>query len=95
MGVFKAISEKLVLAAELSGQKQAQRQLLRMSAVQLDDIGISRTRLLEGLSAWPWAVESSDSNNSEMAEVGLKPAPAITSVVDSTSDIAQEQRHVA
>ena len=95
MAFFKAISEKFVRAAELSGQKQAQRQLLRMSAVQLDDIGISRTRLLGGISAWPWTIESSAINNGEMAEAGLKPAPAVTTVVANTSDDEQEQRHVA
>ena len=95
MGVLKAISERFVRAAQLSGQRQAQRQLLRMSAVQLDDIGISRAKLLDGLSAWPWTAESGDSNNCKTAAVGFKPAPAVTKVTDNISDVAQEQRRVA
>ena len=95
MSFFKAISEKFVRAAELSGQKQAQRQLLRMSAVQLDDIGISRTKLLDGVSGWPWTIESSDSSIEEMSTVGLKPAPVVTTIIDNTADVEQEQRHIA
>ena len=95
MGVFKALSKKLVQSAVRRGHRQAQQQLLSLSNRQLNDLGVSRLKLLEGVSAWPWMTESKQDMGLEMPMAGLSLAPVVTTVVQTTIEVAQEQRQVA
>ena len=92
MGILKAISERFIEASMRRGRRQARQQLLHMSNRQLHDFGISRLKLLEGISAWPWSSEPEDCNTSD---AGLKPAPVVTNIGMEVSDVAHEQRQVA
>ena len=72
MGIFKSIGKKLTHGMELSARRQVRQQLLHMSDRQLTDAGFSRVKLLEGVSAWPWAVES---ENDTAAKVEVSSSP--------------------
>ena len=88
MSIFSIISGKFLTAIERRSQRIARRELLNMSDRQLEDFGISRHSLMEGVSAWPWK----EALNQELAGRGLARIPAITTVtgeVPSTKVIKQ------
>lgn len=95
MGFLKSFGRKFVQSADRHGRRQAQRQLLSMSDNQLNDFGISRLKLLEGVSAWPWAVEAEDGKSSEIKVADLESAPVLINVVEEQIDVQQDQRQVA
>ena len=76
MSIISVISGKFLAAAERRGRRMARQQLLRMSDRQLEDFGISRYSLMEGISAWPWQ----EVPTGELAGEGLVRVPAITNV---------------
>ena len=76
MSIFSIIGDKLLTAIERRSHRIARRELLSMSDRQLEDFGISRHVLMEGVFAWP----SKEVPSQELAEGGLARIPAITSV---------------
>ena len=54
-----------MLAAEMSGRRKARQHLLTLSDQQLEDADLSRERLLQGLSAWPWQKLPADTMEAE------------------------------
>ena len=86
MSIFSMISGRFLAAAERRGQRMARQQLLNMSNRQLEDFGISRLALMEGISAWPWK----EVPTGELAGEGLARIPAIIDVpkdVQSSKEI--------
>ena len=76
MSFLNAISDKFLASAERRGRRMARTQLLNMSDRQLNDFGVSRHLLMEGISAWPWR----DASTADLAGEGLARIPAITNV---------------
>ena len=56
--VFKSIKDIYVSAAMKHSKGRLRTQLLGMTDRQLEDYGFSRDALLQGISAWPWRVDS-------------------------------------
>ena len=78
MGIFNTLKNKLIQSAVHTGKVKARRQLLSMPDRQLTDFGVSRELLVEGVSAWPWRIES----QRHYAGEGLTIMPAITQVAE-------------
>lgn len=76
MGFFNRIKNNMIEASLRAGKAKACRQLLAMSDRQLEDFGMSRELLEQGISAWPWKAE----HTGEYAGEGLAIVPAITQV---------------
>ncbi len=51
---MKFIKETIVELLSNSSKNRAAKELLMLSDKQLQDIGLSRAKLLEGASAYPW-----------------------------------------
>ena len=86
MSILNVISGKFLASAERRGRRMACGQLLNMSDRQLEDFGVSRHLLMEGISAWPWR----EALAGELAGEGLARIPVISNVrkdVQSTKEI--------
>lgn len=81
MSVFTSLKNSFLFTMELRGRRVAQQELLKLSDRQLEDFGISRYLLTEGVSAWPWKAES----DVEAAFSSVKNTSAI-SVSDNAVD---------
>ena len=56
--MFTSIKNSFFFSMERRGRRVAQLELMKLSDRQLEDFGISRYLLIEGISAWPWKAES-------------------------------------
>ena len=94
MSFLNAISNKFSASAERRGRRMARTELLNMSDRQLNDFGVSRHLLIEGISAWPWREASAE----ELTGEGLASIPAITNVrksVIGTKDIEKAVKELS
>ena len=63
MSILNILSDVVLVAFEKSGRRKALAELSTMSDRTLEDLGISRALLSQGISAWPWR------SNMELNEV--------------------------
>ena len=54
MSILNTISEVVLAAFEKSGRRKALAELNTMSDRTLEDLGISRALLSQGIQSWPW-----------------------------------------
>lgn len=62
--ILRVINEAMMGAAK----ERVREELLRRSDRQLDDIGVSRELLLQGVKAWPWRVNATDGANATLVQ---------------------------
>jgi len=82
--IINNIKEAFVNAAVHNGKSRLRNQLLSMSDRQLEDYGFSKTLLAEGVSAWPWRVDSvadAVAAGASLRAQGINDSPAVTQVV--------------
>ena len=63
-----------VQGLELAGRERLRKELLGYSERRLEDMGFSSSKLMEGLSAWPWRIEEVvvTNNVTSIAQVNAK-----------------------
>ncbi len=54
MSILNVLSDVVLAAFEKSGRRKALAELNTMSDRTLEDLGISRALLSQGISSWPW-----------------------------------------
>jgi len=54
MSIFTTVSDAIFAAFEKSGRRKALAELNTLSDQTLENLGISRSLLSQGISAWPW-----------------------------------------
>jgi uncharacterized protein YjiS (DUF1127 family) len=73
--VIKNIFKKIMLMREVSSRARVARELLVLSDQQLRDVGLSRVKLEEGVSAYPWrlaeAVSITTAKSSKQTEQAM------------------------
>ena len=57
MSILNILSDVVLAAFEKSGRRKALAELNTMSDRTLEDLGISRALLSQGISSWPWKSE--------------------------------------
>ena len=83
MSIFNTISTKFLASTERRGRRMARQELMRMSDRQLEDFGMSRHLLMEGISAWPWQNIPAE----KVAERNLASIPAISYVAKDVQGV--------
>jgi len=103
MTIFTSFKKNFINAMERRGQRAAHQELMKMTDRQLDDFGISRYLLIEGISAWPWKPEGEADvaltgvrkpSPSAAALDELKQVPGTLQVVDGKRDSAEIKRAI-
>ena len=93
MDIFASIKNSFFFSMERRGRRVAQQELMKLSDRQLEDFGISRYLLIEGISAWPWKTENDveaafsrvkNTSSSDIAVDGLKQVPGVMQDVAAT-----------
>ena len=64
MSILNTISEVVLAAFEKSGRRKALAELNTMSDRTLEDLGISRALLSQGIQSWPWKSNMEGINDS-------------------------------
>lgn len=90
MNVFNKIKNAVVAASVHNGRVRARQELMRMSERQLTDFGFSRELLMEGVSAWPWRVESDEVVAVETSVSGsaVKPSHARQEIKQAINELS-------
>lgn len=63
MSILNILSDVVLAAFEKSGRRKALAELNTMSDRTLEDLGVSRSLLSQGLQSWPWK------SNMEVADI--------------------------
>ena len=81
--IFNNLKESFVSAAMKSSKSRLRVQLLGMSDRQLEDFGFSRDSLLQGITAWPWRLDSvadAVAAGTSLKAEGIAAAPTVTQI---------------
>lgn len=81
--IFNSIKEVFVNIAMHHTKSRLRQQLLGMSDRQLQDFGFSRELIIEGVSAWPWRIDTvadAVSAGTDLRKEGLSVAPVVSQV---------------
>ena len=65
MSILNTLSDIVLAAFEKSGRRKALAELNTMSDRTLEDLGISRALLSQGIASWPWKSEMEVSNTAK------------------------------
>jgi len=77
------IFDRIIKSFELSGRARTLQILRGLSDRQLDDAGLSRELLNQGLKAWPWRVEETTS----LDLAAVRKVSAIKPAVNNSSNL--------
>jgi len=103
MTIFTSLKENFINAMQRRGQRAAHQELMKMTDRQLDDFGISRYLLIEGISAWPWKQDSEADvalnsvrkpSPSAAAMHGVKQVPGTLQAVGGARDSAEIKKAI-
>jgi uncharacterized protein YjiS (DUF1127 family) len=68
MSILNTISEVVLAAFEKSGRRKALAELNTMSDRTLEDLGISRSLLSQGIQSWPWKSDMELTNSPKQSK---------------------------
>ena len=83
INIINNLKEAFVSAAMYNSKSRLRQQLLGMSDRQLEDFGFSRELIIEGVSAWPWRMDSvadAIAAGTNLKAEGLSIAPVVSQV---------------
>ncbi len=83
INIINNLKEAFVSAAMYNSKSRLRQQLLGMSDRQLEDFGFSRDLIIEGVSAWPWRMDSvadAIAAGTNLKAEGLSIAPVVSQV---------------
>ena len=81
--IFNNLKEVFVKVSMHNSKSRLRQQLLGMSDRQLQDFGFSRAMLIEGVSAWPWRIDTvadAVAAGTDLTKEGISVAPVVSQI---------------
>ena len=81
--IFNNLKEVFVKVSMHNSKSRLRQQLLGMSDRQLQDFGFSREMLIEGVSAWPWRIDTvadAVAAGTDLTKEGISVAPVVSQI---------------
>lgn len=81
--IFKNLKDVFVKVSMHNSKSRLRQQLLGMSDRQLQDFGFSREMLIEGVSAWPWRIDTvadAVAAGTDLTKEGISVAPVVSQI---------------
>ncbi len=81
--IFNNLKDVFVKVSMHNSKSRLRQQLLGMSDRQLQDFGFSREMLIEGVSAWPWRIDTvadAVAAGTDLTKEGISVAPVVSQI---------------